>query len=217
MRGQRVKNIVRELNGERIDIIRWSEDIKEYIKAALSPAEISSIDIEKPSIKARVIVGDDQLSLAIGKQGQNVRLASKLTGWNIDIRSKKELKTIERVSILSIDGIGKKAKDILEESGFDTVDKIASSSVEKLKELPGIAEKSAKKMIESAKDVIRRLQEAEKMEGKAKSTNKAKVEKEAESIKKEAQAKEETQEGQTEKEVQNEPSPENEETQEKES
>ena len=154
MRGQRVKNIVRELGGERIDIIRWSEDVKEYIKAALSPAEISDIDIDKVGLKARVIVADDQLSLAIGKQGQNVRLASKLTGWNIDIRSKKDLRRIEQVSILSIEGIGKKARDLLEKSGYDTVDKIANANVEKLRELPGIGEKSAKRMIESAKDVI---------------------------------------------------------------
>lgn len=164
MRGQRVKNIVRELGGERIDIIRWNEDIREYIKSSLSPAQISSIDIDKDNFKARVIVEDDQLSLAIGRQGQNVRLASKLTGWNIDIRSKKELKALERVSLLSLEGVGKKAKDILENAGFNTVDKIASASVKKLKELSGIGEKSAKRMIESAKDVIKRLQEQKPQE-----------------------------------------------------
>lgn len=184
MRGQRVKNVVRELGGERIDIIRWNEGIKEYIKGSLSPAQISSIDIDKTSLKARVIVEDDQLSLAIGRQGQNVRLASRLTGWNIDIRSKKELKMLERVSLLSIEGVGKKAVGILEESGFDTVDKIANVSVERLKGLQGIGEKSAKKMIESAKDVIRRLQE-EKKEKKSQAKEKKKQEKEVEHIKKE--------------------------------
>ncbi|MFH0839395.1 MAG: transcription termination factor NusA [Candidatus Omnitrophota bacterium] len=159
MRGQRVKDIVRELGGERIDIIKWSDDVKEYIKAALSPAEISKIEINKEKLQARVIVEDDQLSLAIGKHGQNVRLASKLTGWNIDIRSKKDIKALEEVSILSIEGIGKKAADILEESGFDTIDKIASAKLKDLVNLPGIAEKTAKKMIESAKDVIKRIQE----------------------------------------------------------
>lgn len=167
MRGQRVKDIVRELGGERIDIIRWNEDIREYIKGALSPAQISNIEIDKENRRATVIVEDDQLSLAIGRQGQNVRLASKLTGWNIDIRSKKELKMIEQVSILSVEGVGKKVKDLLEKSGFDTVNKIANTSVEKLKELPGIGEKSAKKMIESAKDIIKRLQEERKEEIKA--------------------------------------------------
>ena len=159
MRGQRVKDIVRELGGERIDIIKWNDDIREYIKGALSPAEISGIDINKNSLQARVVVEDDQLSLAIGKHGQNVRLASKLTGWNIDIRSKKDLKALEEVSILSVEGIGKKAKDVLEEAGLDSIDKIANASVDQLVKLPGIGEKTAKKMIESAKDVIKRIQE----------------------------------------------------------
>jgi len=158
MRGQRVKDIVRELGGERVDIIRWNDDAREYIKGALSPAEISNIDINRESLQAKVVVEDDQLSLAIGKHGQNVRLASKLTGWNIDIRSKKDLKALDEVSILSIEGIGKKAKDILEEAGFDSIDKIANTSVEKLLKLPGIGEKTAKKMIGSARDVIKRIQ-----------------------------------------------------------
>jgi N utilization substance protein A len=164
MRGQRVKNIVRELGGERIDIIRWNDDIREYIKGALSPAEISKIDINKENSQATVLVDDDQLSLAIGRQGQNVRLASKLTGWRIDIRSKKDMEKIGEVSLLSVEGIGKKARDILESSGYETVDKIAGSSVDKLKELPGIGKKTAEKMIESAKDVIRRLQEQKRQE-----------------------------------------------------
>ncbi|MDD5680867.1 MAG: transcription termination factor NusA [Candidatus Omnitrophica bacterium] len=167
MRGQRVKDIVRELGGERIDIIKWNDDAKEYIKGALSPAEISSIDVNKNSLQARVVVEDDQLSLAIGKHGQNVRLASKLTGWNIDIRSKKDLKALEEVSILSIEGIGKKAKDILEEAGFDSIDKIANTSVERLVKLPGIGEKTAKKMIDSAKDVIKRIQAEAKKDSAA--------------------------------------------------
>ena len=158
MRGQRVKNIVRELGGERIDIIRWNDDSKEYIKAALSPAEISNIETDKEHIRAKVIVEDDQLSLAIGKHGQNVRLASKLTGWNIDIRSKKEIKALERVSLLSLEGVGKKARDTLEKSAYNTVDKIAGAGVKDLIALPGVGEKTAQRMIESAKDVIKRLQ-----------------------------------------------------------
>jgi len=162
MRGQRVKNIVRELGGERIDIIRWNEDAREYIKSALSPAEISSIEIDRNSARATVIVDDDQLSLAIGRQGQNVRLASRLTGWSIDIRSKNEIKKLASVSILSVEGVGKKARDILEKAGYDTVDKMAAAGAEKLKALPGIGDKSARKMIESAKEVIKRLQKEKK-------------------------------------------------------
>ncbi len=88
MRGNRVRNIVTELHGEKIDIVRYSEDIREYIKAALSPAKIAEIKLDKEKLKAEVIVDNDQLSLAIGKHGQNVRLASKLIGWELDMRTK---------------------------------------------------------------------------------------------------------------------------------
>jgi N utilization substance protein A len=90
MRGSRVKDIVRELQGERVDIIRWSDDIREYVKAALSPAEISELKIDKAKKKIEVIVPDDQLSIGIGKHGQNIRLASKLIGWEMDIRGKSD-------------------------------------------------------------------------------------------------------------------------------
>ncbi|OGX46560.1 MAG: transcription termination factor NusA [Omnitrophica WOR_2 bacterium RIFCSPLOWO2_12_FULL_51_8] len=95
MRGNRVRNIVNELQGEKIDIVRYSEDIREYIKAALSPAEVSEIKLDKDRQKATVIVADDQLSLAIGKHGQNVRLASRLTGWELDIRTKATIEEEE--------------------------------------------------------------------------------------------------------------------------
>jgi N utilization substance protein A len=88
MRGNRVRNIVNELQGEKIDIVRFNEDIREYIRAALSPAKVAEIKLDKEHMKAQVIVDDDQLSLAIGKHGQNVRLASRLIGWELDIRTK---------------------------------------------------------------------------------------------------------------------------------
>lgn len=90
MRGSRVKNIVSELHGEKIDIVRYSSDIKEYIQAALSPAEISQMQIISDEQKVNIIVAEDQLSLAIGRYGQNVRLASKLTAWELDIYSAKQ-------------------------------------------------------------------------------------------------------------------------------
>ena len=88
MRGNRVRNIVNELQGEKIDIVRFNDDIREYIKNALSPAKVSEIKLYKEKTRAEVIVDDDQLSLAIGKHGQNVRLASRLIGWDLDIRTK---------------------------------------------------------------------------------------------------------------------------------
>ena len=91
MRGNRVRNIVNEIQGEKIDIVRYNEDIRAYIEAALSPAKISEIKLNKEAQKAEVIVDDDQLSLSIGKHGQNVRLASRLIGWELDIRTKLAL------------------------------------------------------------------------------------------------------------------------------
>ena len=88
MRGSRVRNIVNELQGEKIDIVRYNDDVREYIKAALSPAKVSEIKLDKEKMKASVVVDDDQLSLSIGKHGQNVRLASRLVGWELDIRTK---------------------------------------------------------------------------------------------------------------------------------
>ena len=87
MNGARVNAIVNELRGEKIDIIKWSENPAEYIAASLSPSSVVSVDIDEQSKSARVIVPDSQLSLAIGKAGQNARLAAKLTGWKIDIKS----------------------------------------------------------------------------------------------------------------------------------
>jgi len=85
MRGQRVKNIVRELNNEKVDIIRWSSDIKTFIANALAPAKLKAFEVDETNRRVRILVSPDQLSLAIGKKGQNARLTSKLTGWHVDI------------------------------------------------------------------------------------------------------------------------------------
>ena len=167
MRGSRVKNIVKELQGEKIDIVRWSDDTKEYILASLNPAKISTVKLDKEVKRAQVTVDDDQLSLAIGKKGQNVRLASKLTGWEIDIKpkvsllegapaagAKKEAEPEEAKkagkaekeevsAISSLEGVGPKTKGLLEEAGLDSIEKIAASSVEDLTKIKGIGEKTA--------------------------------------------------------------------------
>ena len=171
MRGSRVKNIVKELQGEKIDIVRWSDDIKEYIIAALSPAKISTIKLDKEIKQAQVTVDDDQLSLAIGKKGQNVRLASKLTGWEIDIKPKvKAAEAVlapeekaapeasaeaETVDISSIEGVGPKTRKLLEEAELDTIEKIAASSAEELTKIKGIGEKTAEKILKSAKGLAK--------------------------------------------------------------
>jgi len=160
MRGNRVKNIVRELQGERIDIIRWSENIKEYAKAALSPAEVTKINVDKEKKRIEVIVKDDQLSLAIGKHGQNVRLASKLLDMEIDVRSVSgpagREKDKKAPSMLGLEGVGKKVRDTLMEGGFDSPEKIAKAKVEDLVKFKGIGKKGAEKIIASAKKVIKK-------------------------------------------------------------
>ncbi len=162
MRGNRVKDIVKELHGEKIDIIHWSDDLREYLKAALAPAEISKITVDKERKSIEVLVKEDQLSIAIGKHGQNVRLASRLIGWEIDIRQhgedkekekekEKPRKTKKEASIKSLDGVGKKAEGVLLAAGFDTIEKIASSTADELVKLEGIGKKTAEKIIASAK------------------------------------------------------------------
>jgi len=171
IRGSRVKGIVKEIHGERLDIIRWNADIREYAKAALSPAEVSKINPEKEKKNLEVIVNDDQLSLAIGKHGQNVRIASKLIGWDIDIRSAKRLKELKEKdkkdkkkqkkeknapSIKDLDGVGKKASGVLVEAGLDTVEKIAKTKLEDLTNLPGIGKKTAEKILKSAQSLSKK-------------------------------------------------------------
>lgn len=153
MRGNRVRNIVNELQGEKIDIVRFNEDIREYIKAALSPAEVSEIKLDKDRLKAEVIVDDDRLSLAIGKHGQNVRLASRLINWELDIRTKAQaaLEVAKEVLLEQLSGVGKKTLANLREAGINTIDDILKAKPEDLIKIKGIGKKKAKSLIEEAK------------------------------------------------------------------
>jgi N utilization substance protein A len=160
MRGQRVKNIVSELQGEKIDIVRYSDDIQEYIKGALSPAEVSQIKIDTEQKKAEVIVEDDQLSLAIGRHGQNVKLASRLVGFEINVRShsdaddKKKAKEESCLSISDLPGVGAKVEGILNKAGFKDIEDIAKAKLEDLIEIKGVGKKTAEKILESAKELM---------------------------------------------------------------
>jgi N utilization substance protein A len=165
MRGSRVKDIVTELQGEKIDIIRWSDDLREYITAALSPAKITEIRLDKKSQKAQVIVAEDQLSLAIGKHGQNVRLASRLIGWDLDIRTREEIVQEKEEAKkarheMMLDGIGEKILSALIEAGLDTLEKIKDSTVEQLTQIKGIGEKKAEKIIAAAKERLTKHDES---------------------------------------------------------
>ncbi len=153
IRGSRVKNIIDELRGEKIDIIRWSQDIKEFIKASLSPAVVSMIELKREDKKAKVLVATDQLSLAIGKRGQNVRLASNLVGWAIDVRSRESIK--ESVNeLLKLKAVGQKAAEVLVDEGYNNLGVLAKASERDLAKLKGIGKKKAVGIIQEAKKVI---------------------------------------------------------------
>ena len=187
MRGSRVKNIVSELQGEKIDIVRYSSDIKEYIQAALSPAEISQIQLNYDGKKANIIVADDQLSLAIGKHGQNVRLASQLVSWELDLFSSDQWKQLQEQAgvdetaqaaeeekkkiteqqssdrgLTVLTGVGEKIMVQLKAAGLDALEKIVAADVETLTKIKGLGEVKAKKIIKDAKSLLSSSKKEEK-------------------------------------------------------
>lgn len=143
MKGIRVKNIVRELSGEKIDIVRWHDDIKTFVTNALSPAKLLHIDVDDTGHGVTVIVDPDQLSLAIGKKGQNARLTSKLTGWRIDIRKDEtqvgfeEKVAMATAALAGVEGIGAERAKKLVESGFLTIDGILAAEIADLEAIDG--------------------------------------------------------------------------------
>jgi N utilization substance protein A len=196
MKGARVQAVVRELRGEKIDIIPWSEDPRIFIAKALSPAVVEKVGVTEEDRSALAVVADAQLSLAIGKKGQNVRLAAKLTGWKIDILSESEYEqerqkerdqeieaaiaeetrklaqdteaaeTMEAEhavaeaeakaasDITNIEGVGPKTAEQLKLAGYDTIEKIAAMSDEEVLAVPTIGEKTAQKIILSARALV---------------------------------------------------------------
>ncbi len=158
MKGMRVQSIIRELRGEKIDIIEFSEDPVQFATHALSPAKISRVTIIDPLEKhMEVIVDDSQLSLAIGKKGQNVRLAAKLIGWKVDIKSEEEkrqevqsameaLTAVAPLSALQEYGLDADVEAKLTESGINTVEKLGEMTPEQLEEIPGIGAEMVEKI-----------------------------------------------------------------------
>ena len=146
MKGSRVQAVVQELRGERIDIVPWSPDPARYVCSALSPAQVSKVIIDEANRSMDVIVPDDQLSLAIGRKGQNVRLAVQLTGWRIDIKSEAKLREIaqwlaEAVSV--VEGCGDPEAELLLQQGVTSLEDLAGCDPELLFSLPGIDEAGA--------------------------------------------------------------------------
>jgi transcription termination/antitermination protein NusA len=167
MKGMRVQSIIRELRGEKIDIIPFSEETVAFAQKALSPAKVTRVQITDPeNRKLEVIVEDSQLSLAIGKKGQNVRLASKLIGWDIDIKSEEEKRqeieeqmtalTAPTTPLTALAGVGAKTIEKIEAAGITNVEKLAGMTPEQLMEIPGIGEK----MVDKIYQAVNRFYEA---------------------------------------------------------
>src|SRR5215469_12730167 len=181
MKGMRVQSIIRELRGEKIDIIPYNEDMLMFAQKALSPAKVTRVqvvDIEEKRLE--VIVEDTQLSLAIGKKGQNVRLASKLIGWNIDIKSEEEKRrdieaqmaelTVASTSLAELAGVGPKTIEKLESHGITSIEKLADMTPEQLLEIPGIGDKMVEKIRVSVEQYFQSLESQQGGEGETPAT-----------------------------------------------
>jgi transcription termination/antitermination protein NusA len=160
MKGMRVQSIIRELRGEKIDIIPYSEETVAFAQKGLSPAKVTRVQITDPeNHKLEVIVEDSQLSLAIGKKGQNVRLASKLIGWDIDIKSEEEKRreieaemtalTAPVTPLTALAGVGPKTIEKIEAAGITSLEQLAGMTPEQLMEIPGIGEKMVDKIYQA--------------------------------------------------------------------
>ena len=149
MRGMRVRNIIRELNGEKIDVVRYHDDIRTFISNALSPAKLLKIMVDEPSRTVNITVAPDQLSLAIGKKGQNARLTAKLTGWRIEIeREAGELSFEEKLQqaidqLAKVDGIGAESAECLVHAGFLSIEGVVAAELEDLTAVEGLTEETA--------------------------------------------------------------------------
>jgi transcription termination/antitermination protein NusA len=150
LRGQRVKNIVRELNNEKVDIIRWDPNVRTFITNALAPAKLKAFEIDETGKRVKITVSEDQLSLAIGKRGQNARLTSKLTGWQVDIEPEIvvtkgfEEKVAEAVdSLAAIPGISREQADVLVHHGLTRLEDLLQADMSDLSGIPQIGEQAA--------------------------------------------------------------------------
>ncbi len=163
MRGSRIRMIMNELSGERIDLIPHTDDTQQMIMRSFAPATVVSVRVEsKEEKRATVIVPDDQLALSIGKDGNNIRLVSRLTGWNLEVKSEgqKQQETKENTDLAvgdltKVEGLGPKAADTLVKMGITDISKLAELKDEDLSSFQGIGEKTAQKIIEGAKKYVK--------------------------------------------------------------
>ncbi len=164
MRGTRVQAVVQELRGEKIDIVPWTVDPAEYVCRALAPAKVSKIIMDEDDRAMEVIVPDDQLSLAIGKKGQNVRLASRLTGWKLDVRSEAEAEDESRrarQSLTAVPGVSDMTAELLIQDGIKSAEQLAESEVETIADVDGIGPERAPTLVAAAREHVARVRAEE--------------------------------------------------------
>lgn len=166
MKGSRVQSVVQELRGEKIDIIPWHADVAKFVCNALAPAEISRVIVDESNKSMEVIVPDEFLSVAIGKNGQNVRLASKLTGWRIDVKSEEKYSNALRTgyeSLLALPGIEKEIANNLYEAGCYSIEELSKATVDELTQISGVDAEKAEKLIEAAKEMSAEMADKEEL------------------------------------------------------
>jgi len=159
MKGSRVQAVVQELRGEKIDIVPWDPDTAKFTCNALAPAEITRVIVDESNHTMEVVVPDDQLSLAIGKRGQNVRLAARLTGWKLDVNSETNYNQALKdgyKSLLDLQGVGAKRASDLYEEGFRSAEDVAGATVAELIPVQGMGEERAEKLIKDAVNYVSR-------------------------------------------------------------
>jgi len=165
MKGSRVQNVVQELRGEKIDIIPWHIDPAKFVCNALAPAEISRVIIDEENRSMEVIVPDEFLSIAIGKKGQNVRLASKLTKWHLDVISETRYSEAMQDgydSLISLPDVGISLADALYEKGFFSADELSKASIEDLIQIRDVTKEKAIQLIEAAREYLLSKDKADK-------------------------------------------------------
>jgi N utilization substance protein A len=166
MKGTRVQSVVQELRGEKIDIVNWTPDPAEFVCRALAPAKVAKIIMDEDERSMEVIVPDDQLSLAIGRKGQNVRLASRLSGFKLDVRSESEADEEARqarASLVGVPGIGDVAAELLYQNGFKSAEEVAQADEPTLAEIEGLGPERSASILKAARAHV----EAKKREAEA--------------------------------------------------
>jgi N utilization substance protein A len=161
MKGTRVQAVVQELRGEKIDIVHWTPDPAEFVCRALAPAKVAKIIMDEDERSMEVVVPDDQLSLAIGRKGQNVRLASRLSGFRLDVRSESEADEEARqarASLISVPGIGDVAAELLYQNGFKSPEEVAQSDEQALGEIEGLGPDKTAGILKAARAFVEQKQ-----------------------------------------------------------